>query len=343
MFNRDASLKTNDKDIQLSQPDVFDIDYVEVLTSDLGYGGLQDSLSYVVDQFGYIFYNENFTHLYRFDNGKLSIIDENFYLWLQKYKPKKVRIANDKFNNRILIKFEFNIPIKDSTDITKAIEVFSYNYNTNKLISSHPYIFNKAYNTETKLYLLTHDDSNSTHEIFSFTRNINYGNINKNIINPYKQSNGIIGDNNYFNSHLSIILNFNYDTIKFIEYIKYKVRKVKDNHVYDYNYLPVERQYTPYAGDILRVYGEVPDTGNLDISITDVNEYNKWKKPYFELGNWNFNYLKDNINKYPDIKSANITRIYGNYIIINFVFDNKDGELIEFEDIYPVISKQRSL
>lgn len=45
MFNGDATLKTEDKDIQLAQPDAFDTNYVEVFTSDHGYGGLQDDLS----------------------------------------------------------------------------------------------------------------------------------------------------------------------------------------------------------------------------------------------------------------------------------------------------------
>ena len=348
MFNRDASLKTNDKDIQLSQPDAFDIDYTEVFTSDLGYGGMQDSLSYVVDQFGYIFYNENFKHLYRFDNGQLSIIDEDFYMWLEKYKPYNVRIANDKYNSRILIKFEFDVLLKDKETqedkLEHKIEVFSYNYNTNKLISAHDYIFGRAYNTETKTYLLSHNNNGDYRNLFSFTRNKNYGFVHSNIINPNKQlklrADGI---SNYSNSHLSIILNINYDTIKFIEYIKYKVRKVSNNHVYDYNYSPVEEQHTPYAGDLLRVFGEVCDTGEIDITVNSINEYNKYQKPYFELGNWNFNYLRDAINKYPDIRSANITRIYGNYIIIQFIFDNKDGELIEFEDVSPIISKQRVL
>ena len=87
----------------------------------------------------------------------------------------------------------------------------------------------------------------------------------------------------------------------------------------------------------------VCDTGEIDITVNSINEYNKYQKPYFELGNWNFNYLRDTINKYPDIRSSNITRIYGNYIIIQFIFDNKDGELIEFEDVSPIISKQRVL
>ena len=346
MFNRDATLKTQDRNVQLTQPDAFDIDYQEVFTSDKGYGGLQDSLSYVIDQFGYIFYNENLRHLFKFDNGKLDIIDEDFYLWLQKYKPYNVRFANDKYNNRLLIKCEFDIQVKseDGLIITteKNMEVFSYNYNTNKLISGHHYIFDKAYNTETELYILPHSDISIPNNIFSFKKGIEYGYVHESLIKP-SDVNIVktIGTKKYFNASIGIIVNINYEVIKFLEFIKYKLRKVDNEHIYDYNYKPVEKQSFPYSGDILKVYSEHCDTNELDISNTTVNEFNNYKKPYFELGSWNYNYFRNLIANHPTISAFDITRIYGNYIIIEFIFDNKDGELIEFEDIEVSITKQR--
>jgi len=53
------------------------IDYKEVFTSDKGYGGLQDDLAYIVGEFGYIFYNDDFHKLYQFDDGQLKIMDED--------------------------------------------------------------------------------------------------------------------------------------------------------------------------------------------------------------------------------------------------------------------------
>ena len=343
MFNRDASLQTKDKEVMLAQPDAFEVDYTEVFTSDLGYGGLQDSLSYVVDQFGYIFYNESFKHLYRFDNGKLSIIDDDFYLWLEKYKPHTVRMANDKYNSRILIKFEFDIKVKGSSELKPMIEVFSFNYGINKLVSSHPYIFDRGYNTETETYFITHDVNGEDNKIYSYDRLSNYGHVQAGVLNPYKPSVINLEDIIYVNSQVSIIVNTDYEAIKFIEYIKYKVRKVADNASYDYSNSPVEGSIMPYAGDIIRVFGEACDTGELDVSMSEVNVYNSYTKPHYELGTWNFNYLRNTIDNHPNISAVNMTRIYGNYIIIQFIFNNEGGELIELEEVTPALTKQRNI
>lgn len=55
MFDISAALKTRDENVQLYQPDAFEVNYKEVFTSDKGYGGLQDDLAYIVGEFGYIF------------------------------------------------------------------------------------------------------------------------------------------------------------------------------------------------------------------------------------------------------------------------------------------------
>lgn len=41
--------------------------------------------------------------------------------------------------------------------------------------------------------------------------------------------------------------------------------------------------------------------------------------------------------------SDKLTRIYGNYIVIKFTFDNKDKVCIEFENLNGSVSKQRKL
>lgn len=109
MFDLNNELKTIDQNIQLHQPDAFDIGYKEVFTSELGYGGLQDKRSAIVDQFGYIFYNNDDNNIYRFDNNQLAIISNDIVEWLVKAKPNNVRFANDIRNNRLLIKFDYDI------------------------------------------------------------------------------------------------------------------------------------------------------------------------------------------------------------------------------------------
>lgn len=319
MFNGDATLQTKDKSLQLLQPDAFDTNYVEVFTSDLGFGGLQDDLSFVVDQFGYIFYNNDFTRFYKFDNGQLSLIDQDIYLYLQDNKPTNVRFGNDKFNKRLLIS------LKLSNNTTKTL---SYNYELGNFISFHDYNFIQGYNTKSKLYLVSGNDLYNT--IYNFTDTKSYG--------TYES----LSISKTYPSSISIILNEDYDVIKFLEFIKYNVRKVsKSNSLI--NISPVKEGMQPYAGDILEIFSEFTNTGEIDINIDTTNKFNRYSKPWFELGNWNFNYFRNKISTYNGSGSDKLTRIYGNYIVIKFTFNNKDKVCIEFENLNGSVSKQRKL
>ena len=319
MFNGDATLQTKDKSLQLLQPDAFDTNYVEVFTSDLGFGGLQDDLSFVVDQFGYIFYNNDFTRFYKFDNGQLSLIDQDIYLYLQDNKPTNVRFGNDKFNKRLLIS------LKLSNNTTKTL---SYNYELGNFISFHDYNFIQGYNTKSKLYLVNRNDLYNT--IYNFTDTKSYG--------TYES----LSISKTYPSSISIILNEDYDVIKFLEFIKYNVRKVsKSNSLISIS--PVKEGMQPYAGDILEIFSEFTNTGEIDINIDTTNKFNRYSKPWFELGNWNFNYFRNKISTYNGSGSDKLTRIYGNYIVIKFTFNNKDKVCIEFENLNGSVSKQRKL
>ena len=319
MFNGDATLQTKDKSLQLLQPDAFDTNYVEVFTSDLGFGGLQDDLAFIVDQFGYIFYNNDFTRFYKFDNGQLSLIDQDIYLYLQDNKPTNVRFGNDKFNKRLLIS------LKLSNNTTKTL---SYNYELGNFVSFHDYNFIQGYNTKSKLYLVS--GNNLYSDIYNFTDTKSYG--------TYES----LSFSTTYPSSISIILNEDYDAIKFLEFIKYNVRKVsKSNSLVSIS--PVKEGMQPYAGDILEIFSEFTNTGEIDINIDTTNKFNRYSKPWFELGNWNFNYFRNKISTYNGSGSDKLTRIYGNYIVIKFTFDNKDKVCIEFENLNGSVSKQRKL
>lgn len=319
MFNGDATLQTKDKSLQLLQPDAFDTNYVEVFTSDLGFGGLQDDLSFVVDQFGYIFYNNDFTRFYKFDNGQLSLIDQDIYLYLQDNKPTNVRFGNDKFNKRLLISLKLS---------NNTVKTLSYNYELGNFVSFHDYNFIQGYNTKSKLYLVSGNDLYNT--IYNFTDIKSYG--------TYES----LSISKTYPSSISIILNEDYDAIKFLEFIKYNVRKVsKSNSLVSIS--PVKESMQPYAGDILEIFSEFTNTGEIDINIDTTNKFNRYFKPWFELGNWNFNYFRNKISTYTGNSSDKLTRIYGNYIVIKFTFDNKDKVCIEFENLNGSVSKQRKL
>ena len=319
MFNGDATLRTKDKSLQLLQPDAFDTNYVEVFTSDLGFGGLQDNLAFIVDQFGYIFYNNDFTRFYKFDNGQLSLIDQDIYLYLQDNKPTNVRFGNDKFNKRLLISLKLS---------NNTIKTLSYNYELGNFISFHDYNFIQGYNTKSKLYLVS--GNNLYNDIYNFTDAKSYG--------TYES----LSFSTTYPSSISIILNEDYNAIKFLEFIKYNVRKVsKSNSLVSIS--PVKEGMQPYAGDILEIFSEFTNTGEIDINIDTTNKFNRYSKPWFELGNWNFNYFRNKISTYNGSGSDKLTRIYGNYIVIKFTFDNKDKVCIEFENLNGSVSKQRKL
>lgn len=319
MFNGDATLQTKDKSLQLLQPDAFDTNYVEVFTSDLGFGGLQDDLAFIVDQFGYIFYNNDFTRFYKFDNGQLSLISQDIYLYLQDNKPTNVRFGNDKFNKRLLISLKLS---------NNTVKTLSYNYELGNFISFHDYNFIQGYNTKSKLYLVS--GNYLYNDIYNFTDTKSYG--------TYES----LSFSTTYPSSISIILNEDYDAIKFLEFIKYNVRKVsKSNSLVSIS--PVKEGMQPYAGDILEIFSEFTNTGEIDINIDTTNKFNRYSKPWFELGNWNFNYFRNKISTYNGSGSDKLTRIYGNYIVIKFTFNNKDKVCIEFENLNGSVSKQRKL
>lgn len=353
MFDISAALKTRDENVQLYQPDAFEVDYKEVFTSDKGYGGLQDDLAYIVGEFGYIFYNDDFHELYQFDNGQLKLMYEDIQLWLDKYRPNKVRFAHDKYNNRILIKFDYiynNVNPDNRIERESHNEVISFNYNVGNFISLHDYYFNMAWSTKTKCYFQTeHNNDRLNCPLHIFINEYNYGRFNTHMGDDSKSlymiSRQEVGDDHelVYNSYVDIMVNESYELIKFLEFIKYKVRKIYIPWYSDNINNPVDLRKHPYAGDILRIFNEDNDTDDIDINIDKVNQFNKYKKPWYELTQYNFNYFRNDINKHPNESSDKLRRLYGNYFVVRFIFNNSDNNRIEFESLECAQSQFRKL
>ena len=331
MFDRSNTLQTADKEVQLAMPDIFDVDYKEVFTSELGVCGLQDRDAYIVDQFGYIFYDNDAHRLYKFGQGKIDNIDLDIVQFLNKYKPYQIRFAHDKEANRILVNIRF----------TNKEVTLSYNYMIAKWISFHDYVFDAAFNTKQMLYLLI----NRKNDINYIATNI----YTINDLRNYKDNTNSIQNikYNYFenireeldeiqpvDSQIDIICNSKYDEIKYLEYIAYKLYKVEIDES-DYSPTPVEELKLPYSGHELRIFNTEVDTNSIDILIDNVTPETQknssimaYKKPWWELGNWNFNYLRD--KKQGNVKFP--SRLYGNYFIVSFkLFD--EIRRIEFETL----------
>ena len=300
-FDKSNLLITENKNVQLAQGDTFDVGYKEIFTSKNGFGGLQDKEAAIVGEFGYIWYNNDFNKIYQYNAGSLNVISGNIEFLLNRYKPTKCKFVDDKHNKRLLIQFQLN---------DNQVLNLTYNYDIKSFISfyinenSENNLINETYNTKTKFYILENN------KIFSGFENPNA-------------------------KKLSFIINENYTKIKRLNYIKYKLYKRIDSSNDNFNAdLPVEgmnfvshiieniNYKVPYSGYKLKVYNDLCETELLDITA-DLNNKNS-EKPYYDLGNFIFNNLRD--------KTTN-NQIFGNFFIVEFTFEDNQTDVIEFESL----------
>lgn len=301
LFNSNDTIKSKENGIELASIDVWDVDYKEVITSQLGYAGIQKEYNGIIGSFGYIFYDFDDKHIYKYDNGQLYFIDDDIINLLNKLSDYDVYVIDDKYRDRILFKF-----FKDNAqDI-----IISYNYKTNTFISRHNYEYYRGWSTKENTYLISKINTNS------------------NIVYEYSKD-------KYNDSKIHIMINTDYYTMKYIDYIKYNINYVKNKLFNDY--FPVEVLNNYYAGDLLRIYSQHCDTGDIDITFTNpeetVNNVMNYTKPYWRFNNWHYNMLRNKLSNYinKDITASESSRIYGNWFVINFTcYGNKQ---IEFENI----------
>lgn len=316
-FNDTDTIKSNNGDIQLANIDIWDIKYRELLTSDLGYAGLKHSNHSIDGQFGYIFYDYDSNRFYRYDNGQFKAIDEDIRCYSSLYGgAHDVKFVDDKNNNRLLIYIS-----KGDKD-----DVISYNYEHNKFISRHSYRFDKGYNTKSNTYIVK---GNNVVQFDDF---------------KFVTYDGLSG-NKDSNAYVQTITNTGYYDMKFVEYIKYKLhqldRKVQYNSI-NYWDSPVEKPYHKYAADYITINSEYCSTGRMDVSITDYNTFDDYTKPYFRLGDWYLNLIRDGIVKYNNRSQSafDSSRIYGNWFAVKFEFNK--GRYVEFENVEYKLSKDIS-
>ena len=301
LFNSNDTIKSKENGIELASIDVWDVDYKEVITSQLGHAGIQKEYNGIIGSFGYIFYDFDDKHIYKYDNGQLYFIDDDIINLLNKLSDYDVYIIDDKYRDRILFRF-----FKDNAqDI-----IISYNYKTNTFISRHNYEYYRGWSTKENTYLISKINTNS------------------NVVYEYSKD-------KYNDSKIHIMINTDYYTMKYIEYIKYNINYVKNKLFNDYS--PVEELNNYYAGDLLRIYSQHCDTGNIDVTFTNpektINNVMDYTKPYWRFNNWHYNMLRNKLSNYmdKDIIASESSRIFGNWFVVNFTcYGNKQ---IEFENI----------
>lgn len=312
LFNSTDTIKSNENNIQLASIDIWDTTYKEVVTSELGFAGIQHEWQGVYGQFGYIFYDEDAKRIFRYDDGKLGYIDTDIRNYVEKLNYDTLYLVNDKKRNRILFNFYNN----DESNF-----VLSYNYNTSSFISRHIYNYSRAYSTKENIYFINNNNGVST-------------------VEPIKQ----FSTTDYANASIDVMCNTEYYSMKYIEYIIYNLHKVNASTTYN-DFSPVEEELTYYAGDTLRVYSRYCDTGVLDIAFDEdgstVNDVDVYYVPHWALGNWHFNGMRNNLSTYVqshlhtipiEITADNCSRIYGNYFVVGFTF-NSDSKPVEIEAI----------
>ena len=295
LFDVNNLLSTVDNTIQLTQPDSFEVAYKEIFSSILGYGGLKDEDAYIVGEYGYIWFDSNnlFQYDYKSTNrGRtepaLALLDNDIKEYINRNNITNVRFGEDKANNRLLITLKVNNQFK----------CLSYNCMSKSFISFHTYDDKeyRMYNTKNNIYFAINRTENV--KTFDTTK---FGDLNK--------------------VNINIIVTDSYNTIKYLNAIKY--RFTEEKQVVNSN-SPVEgMSLIPFSGLTIRAFSNETDTNELNVQIpytpygTGHNTFMNYTKPYYDRGNWNFNYL---FNK----KEQSNTRIYGNYLMIDFKLKDKN-------------------
>lgn len=312
-FRADSSIRTNEnKDIVLGNNDIWDIHYKEVFTSNYGYAGINKQEHAINGIFGYIFYEQDKSKFYRYDNNSIKQIDENINNYIVKFKNYDVNFIDDIINNRLIIIFT-------EKGFTKTI--LSYNYKYDVFVSRHTYNINKGYNTKNKTYLIRDTSKILKYDEHNFN---NYGSNSKNKI--------------------SILVNTSYEEIKILEYFKYKLNKIIEST--DTN-KPQDIRDSYYSGELLNIISEECNTDNINIYINNpkqtINSVKDYNKPYRELGVWNYNFIRNNSTHSPikEMPSNLSTRFYGNWFVITFVFTQEtiNNNKLEIESIECSFSK----
>lgn len=344
-FNADEGLRTiSDGEVQLANTDIWDLNYKELITSSLGKCGITNINHSIVGEFGYIFYDSSTYKFYNFDNRSLTCISDNINKFLRDLQYPYATFVDDKLNNRLIIKLFSNINYNDTITLT-------YNYKYKTFVSRHTHKLDTGYSTKSKLYLYNAENINCI-----CTDDINhYGNYiitdtNNTVLNKDYQGN-TLDVNNVNKNSVSILINTEYDRMKILDYISYKINKYNYIENIDdelntadtlYKYI---NQVMYYAGDKIKIQSAFCDTGELNITNNETNDLlNSVRdpyKPYWELGKWNFNTIRNNIKEYinGNLISDNCNRLYGNWFIITFTINPKDINKIEFEVVDPHFNK----
>ena len=330
LFDITDSLQALDKNVQLLQPDTFDVAYKEIFTSEQGYGGLQDFDSWICGEFGYVFYDSSSKHIYRYDGGKLVDMNEGIDNFIKLYQPGYIYIGNDRTNNRLMFNLGFNKTIVDKTIIDNLI--LSYSLVTNNWLSTHSYTTaDKFISIKDKIFIIDRNVigqgdtiTNKDITIAEFDYINEKDNYSFNNYSMLPTTNILTTKND--SSIVDVIFTANsYNKIKVLDFITYIINK--DN--YDDGFANLQ----------LEIYTNCCYSGVIDIS-QERKKVSEYKKPYYDYERWNFNWFRNILDKFNNGEIVNrltgkvieydtkVKRYYdnalmtGKYAVIRFTFKN---------------------
>lgn len=319
IFNRDSSMETRDKDVQLVIPDAFDIDYVEMFTSTKGYAGIQKVNQFVCSNYGYIFYDSDAHKIYRFNEKTLDDITPGF-INMFKHNIVDLNLVIDEANERMICLGSIII-----NDELKHFTI-SYSFNNNYWISTHTYWYSNCFNTKNNVYFINNKDTSVSIDKFNTNKFNNYTNIINNDINLF---NGEFTDKEIPCSYIDVVFNNN-NIDKVLNYISYIVNKATDDN---------------YSGFKMLIYTNCCYTDYIDISVPK-RSMKDYKHPYYRYGQWVFNWFRNKVanidtknpiirgngklhpdTKFLTTKSLNDALVVGKYFVVRFIFYSDDKRI----------------
>ena len=317
LFNATDTIKSDEGGIQLASTDIMNLSYQEVITSKLGYGGIQKETHGIVGSFGYVWYDESDKRFYNYDNKSISTIDDDVRNYIKFINIENLVFGDDKERNRLFIKLNDLVILSYNYALKRFISFHNDNTFKPQSVANWPVTDIKFFSTKNKLYIgsgiVKRLGGSLPEERPTYITNYNITNF---------------VEDTYSKSSISIINNHNYELMKYIDNIIYKVNKVKA--VTDYTEYPVEGKHTLYAADYITVYSELCNTGRLKIDTTNnLNSPDNYMTPYWRFGNWHFNALRNRLKD--EISADEKSRIFGNWFVVKFEFDT--NEKIEIESL----------
>ena len=309
LFDITDNLQALDKNVQLLQPDTFEVAYKEVFTADKGYGGLQDHVSWICDEFGYIFYDKSAKKIYRFDGGQLKDMTDDINNLIKTINPEEIWFGNDRERNRIMT----NIRGNDDNLI------LSYNLIANGWSSTHSYIANRKFiGLKDKLFIPNVVGNNLT-----ITHYINTE------FNKFSLPVGDIDNDGSYKSFVDVVFTSpNYNKIKVLDFITYIINKEPADN---FELLQLE------------IFTNCCYSGVIDIS-QERKKVTEYKKPYYDFERWNFNWFRNVIDKIEngDIVDRLSGRIHSYPQKVQRGYDNAlmSGKYVVIRFSFKLMSKQ---